>query len=105
MQKTSNRPKPLYPAIKEPRPDTRLFVRLPPTHIAKNMDAYAILSNLRSRLGESSKLLKGVQSIKTGFALIPSSPDALAAMEAQKETISSFFDTCLIEHSSHWISY
>ncbi|KAI9035565.1 uncharacterized protein KD926_003225 [Aspergillus affinis] len=87
------------------QPDSRLFVRLPPNHLAKNMDAYAIYTSLRSHLGANNKVLKGVQSIKTGFALLPSSPETLAALEAQKEAISTFFTTCQIERSSRWISY
>ncbi|EED20794.1 conserved hypothetical protein [Talaromyces stipitatus ATCC 10500] len=38
--------------------------------------------------------LKEVQATKTGFALCPSSPEALLALEAQKETISAFFVNC-----------
>lgn len=103
--KKTGKPKPLNSTAKEELPDTRLFVRLSPSHPAKNMDAYAICSSLRSRLGENNKLLKGVQSIKTGFALIPSFPDTIGALEAQRETITSFFVTCQIERSSRWISY
>ncbi|EED15803.1 conserved hypothetical protein [Talaromyces stipitatus ATCC 10500] len=36
----------------------------------------------------------------TGFALCPSSPEALLAFEAQKEIISAFFINCQIERSS-----
>ena len=102
--KKTGKPKPLKTETEAP-PDTRLFVRLSPNHLAKNIDAFAICSSLRSRLGENSKLLKGVQSIKTGFALTPSSPDTLGALEAQRETISSFFAHCQIERSSRWIAY
>jgi hypothetical protein len=45
------------------------------------MDAYAIYTSLRSYLGPDNKVLKGVQSIKTGFALLPASLEALAALE------------------------
>ncbi|EED14456.1 hypothetical protein TSTA_106660 [Talaromyces stipitatus ATCC 10500] len=38
--------------------------------------------------------LKEVQAIKTGFALCPSSLEALLALEAQKEIISTFFVNC-----------
>ncbi|KAI9039460.1 reverse transcriptase [Aspergillus affinis] len=96
--------KTIIPALNQ-QPDSRLFVRLPPNHLAKNMDAYAIYTSLRSHLGANNKALKGVQSIKTGFALLPLSPEALAALEAQKEAISTFFTTCQIERSSRWISY
>jgi hypothetical protein len=95
--KTSTRPKTPAPSQ---RPDTRLFVRLPPTHITKNMDAYAIYTRLRSHLSPDSKALKGVQSIKTGFTLLPASPEALSALEAQKETISTFFNNYQIKRNS-----
>jgi hypothetical protein len=58
-------------AAKLPSPDNRLFVRLPENHLAKSMDAFAIYTSLRSHLDTNGKLLKGVQSIKTGFALLP----------------------------------
>jgi hypothetical protein len=45
------------------------------------MDVFAIYNSLRTKLGENSKVLKGVQTIKTGFALLPASPDALSALE------------------------
>ncbi|KAI9034980.1 uncharacterized protein KD926_004861 [Aspergillus affinis] len=69
------------------------------------MDAYAIYTSLRSHLGTNNKTLKGVQSIKTGFALLLLSPEALAALEAQKEAITTFFTNCQIERNSRWISY
>ncbi|KAI9043863.1 FAD-binding oxidoreductase [Aspergillus affinis] len=62
--------------------------------LLKNIDAYAIYTSLRSYLGANNKVLKGVQSIKTGFALLLSPSETLAALEAQKEIISIFFDTC-----------
>jgi hypothetical protein len=49
------------------------------------MDAFAIYDSLRTNLVKNSKVLKGVQSIKTGFALLPASPDALSALEALEE--------------------
>ena len=104
-QQTSNKLKTPTSAIKQQPPDYRLFVRLPDDHGARNMDAYAIYTSLRSQLGIDNKLLKGVQPTKTGFALCPTSPEALPALEAQKETISAFFNNCLIERSSRWVSY
>jgi hypothetical protein len=92
-------------ATKLPPPDNRLFVRLPENHLAKSMDAYAIHTSLRFHLGTNGKLLKGVQSIKTGFALLPASIEALPALEAQKEAVAAFFKDCQIERSSRWISY
>jgi hypothetical protein len=71
MKKTDNKPRSLNNSVKETVLDTRLFVSLPLNYIAKDMNAFAIYSSLCTRLGENSKLLKGVQSIKTGFALTP----------------------------------
>ncbi|EED11782.1 conserved hypothetical protein [Talaromyces stipitatus ATCC 10500] len=90
---------------KQSLPDHRLFVRLPPNHVARKMDTYAIFSSLWSQLGTNSNALKEVQMIKTGFALCPTSKEALLTLEAQKEVISTYFGDCQIEQSSHWISY
>ncbi|KAI9046080.1 uncharacterized protein KD926_006027 [Aspergillus affinis] len=96
--------KTIIPTLNQ-QPDSRLFVRLPPNHKAKNVDAYAIYTSLRSHLGTNNRVLKGIQSIKTGFALLLTSPETLAALEAQKDAISVFFTNCQIERSSRWISY
>ena len=93
------------PAPKRPGPDRRLFVRLADSHRAKYMQAYAIYSSLRAKLGSNGTALKEVQSTKTGFALCPSSPEALAILEAQKESILDFFGECHVERSSHWVSF
>jgi hypothetical protein len=69
------------------------------------MEAYAIYSSLRAKLGSNGIALKEVQSTKSGFALCPSSPEALATLEAQKESILDFFGECHVERSSHWVSY
>jgi hypothetical protein len=90
---------------KQPAPDNRLFVRLPNSHLARGMQAYAIYSSLRAELGPNGPLLKEVQPTKTGFALCPSSPNGLPALEAQKETISAFFGDCQVEQGTRWVSY
>ncbi|EED14531.1 hypothetical protein TSTA_107380 [Talaromyces stipitatus ATCC 10500] len=82
------------PLVKQPLPDIWLFVCLPANHAARKMEAYAIYSSLQSQLNLNSVALKEVQAIKTGFALCLSSPEALLALEAQKETISAFFVNC-----------
>ena len=69
------------------------------------MDAFAIYTSLRSHLETNEKLLKNVQAVKTGFALLPVSTDALPPLEAQKDAIAAFFKDCQIEWSSRWISY
>ncbi|EED22450.1 conserved hypothetical protein [Talaromyces stipitatus ATCC 10500] len=92
------------PLVKQPLPDNQLFVRLPADHAARKMEAYAIYSSLQSQLNSNSLALKEVQATKTGFALCPSSPEALLTLEAQKEIISAFFVNCQIERSSQWVS-
>jgi hypothetical protein len=69
------------------------------------MQAYAIYSCLRAQLGSNGPALKEVQPTKSGFAICPSSPEALATLEAQKETILAFFGECHVERGSHWVSY
>ncbi|EED19003.1 hypothetical protein TSTA_023380 [Talaromyces stipitatus ATCC 10500] len=93
------------PLVKQPLPDNWLFVRLPADHAARKIEAYAIYSSLRSQLNSNSSALKEVQATKTGFALCPSSPEALLTLKAQKEIISAFFVNCQIEHSSRWVLY
>jgi hypothetical protein len=93
------------PGPKRPGPDNRLFVRLPESHKARNMEAYAIYSSLRAKLGSNGSALREVQPIKTGLALCPSSLEALGVLEAQIETIRAFFVECHVERSSHWVSY
>jgi hypothetical protein len=92
---------------KEPTPDNRVFVRLPNSHKARDMQGYAVLSSLRAKLGADGPLLKDVQATKTGFALCPASPDALKALEARRDTLAEFFgqDQCLLERGSRWVSY
>ncbi|EED22497.1 hypothetical protein TSTA_059950 [Talaromyces stipitatus ATCC 10500] len=93
------------PLMKQPPPDNWLFVRLLADHAARKMEAYTIYSSLWSSLNLNSLALKEVQATKTGFALCPSSPEALLTLEAQKEIISAFFVNCQIERSSRWVSY
>ena len=90
---------------KESGPDNRLFVRLPDRHQARNMQGYAILTSLRAQLGPDASLLKEVQATKTGFALCPTSPNDLKALEAKSNLISTFFGGCQVDRGSHWVSY
>jgi hypothetical protein len=90
---------------KQLAPDNRLFVRLPNAHPARDMQAYAIYASLRTQLRSNGSVLKEVQPTKTGFALCPSSPNGLSALEAQKEAISTFFGDCQVESGTRWISY
>ena len=99
-------PKPSLPKkgpLKKPTPDNRLFVRLPNGHEARQLHGYLILVKLRNLLGPG--LLREVQATRTGFALCPTSPDALKSLEDKRGAISDFFGGCLVERGSHWVSY
>lgn len=100
---TARAPKKTPP--KETTPDNRLFVRLPNSHAARDMQGYAVLTSLRANLGSDGPLLKDVQTTKTGFALCPTTPNALEALETRKDIITGFFGQCLVERSPHWVSY
>jgi hypothetical protein len=91
--------------LKAPAPDNRLFVRLPDGHQARDMQGYAILTSLRAQLGPDGSLLKEVQATKTGFALCPTSPNDLKALEAKGNLISTFFGGCQVDRGSPWVSY
>ena len=51
------KPKPA-PKLVRPRPDTRLFIRISPTHPARKAGSFAILTALCEALGPNSKHLK-----------------------------------------------
>jgi hypothetical protein len=87
-------------------PDSRLFVRLPTTHHARSFPGYAILTKLRASLGNASHYLREVQTVKTGFALCPTTPTDLPALEACIPAITSFFgEDSYVEKASNWTSY
>jgi hypothetical protein len=90
---------------REPAPDNRLFVRLPNSHAARDLQGYAVLTSLRAHLGPDGPLLREVQTTKTGFALCPASPDALKTLESRKDAIHGLFGDCLVERGSRWVSY
>ena len=79
---------------KEPTPDNCLFVRLPNTYPIRTLQDYAITTSLRAKLGPDGLLLKEVQTIKSGFALCPTTLDALKTLEARKDDIQTFFRDC-----------
>lgn len=87
-------------------PDSRLFVRLPATHQARSFPGYAILTKLRASLGDAGHYLREVQTVKTGFALCPTAPTDLPALEACIPAITSFFgEDSHVEKASNWTSY
>ena len=98
------KPKPA-PRLVRPRPDTRLFIRISPTHPARKAGSFAILTALREVLGPNSKHLKEAQEVKSGYALCTGSQESLTALETKIPIISSVITDCTIERQPHWITY
>lgn len=95
------------PKLKEAaKPDNRLFIRLPHSHQARLLSSYTILTKLRASLGEKGKHIKDIQATKTGFALQPSSTEAVPILEPHFPDITRLFgENCYIEKATNWISY
>ncbi|EED21567.1 conserved hypothetical protein [Talaromyces stipitatus ATCC 10500] len=83
---------------------------LPPSHPPSGLEQLTYATITQYTPVKSTPTTHSKAPIKkpmplTGFALCPSSPEALLAFEAQKEIISTFFVNCQIERSSQWVSY
>lgn len=91
-------------AIKPPQ-DTRLFIRLSPTHPARAAGAYAMLTALKHNLKEDAHLIKEVQETKSGFALCTRSVKALETLEKHSSTFANLITDCKIEKQPNWVSY
>ena len=87
------------------RPDTRLFIRVGPDHASRQAGQFAVLTALKTLLGDNSSLLNEVQEVKTGFALCTGSLDALAKLETYSEAISRAFTDSIVERQPNWTSY
>lgn len=100
-------PETLPPLLRgrQPRLETRLFVRLAPEHKARKAGGFAILCALRDKLGEQGRLLKEVQPTKTGYALCTGSLEGLAALETHAELITQSFGDCKVERQDKWTTY
>jgi hypothetical protein len=87
------------------RPDTRLFVCLRLFHKARTAGAYALLTALKSRLGEQATLLKEVQAVKSEFALCTNSLEDLTALEKSIVLIGQSIGDYTIERQTKWTTY
>jgi hypothetical protein len=87
------------PAAKAPisRPDTRLFVRISPTHPARAAGSFVVFTGLKGSLGPNAHLLKEVLEVPSGFALCTSSLENLAALQLHTELISNSIADCQVE--------
>ena len=87
-------------------PDNRLFVRLPEDHALRGVSAYDIQSDLNKAL--EKKLVKEVQTTRTGLALCPLSSESSDSLEAYIPQIAALFceqGHCVVEKATNLISY
>jgi hypothetical protein len=87
------------------RPDTRLFVRIGPSHPARAAGSFALLTALKQALGTDAPLLKEVLTIPSGYALCTSSPKDLAALIQHSTLIGNKISDCRVERPQPWIIY
>jgi hypothetical protein len=87
------------------RPETRLFLRVGPSHQTRQLGSFALLQALKRELGDDAHILKEVQSIKTGFALCTDSLADLSTLEGHKERLSLGIQDCTIERREEWTTY
>ena len=88
------------------RPDTRLFVRMSPSHPARAAGSFAILTGLKKALEVDAPLLKEVLAIPSGYALCTSSSQDLAALTQYSTLIANTLsNNCLVERPQPWITY
>jgi hypothetical protein len=87
-------------------PDNRLFVRLPENHVLRTVSPYSIQNDLNKALG--TKLVKEIQTTRTGFALCPLSPETEASLTALIPKITALFcekGPCVVEKATNLVSY
>lgn len=86
--------------------DNRLFVRVSAGHPALHMSPYAVMLQINNHLKE--KLVREVQSIKTGFTICPVSKTAqetLFVRMGEIETFLSYQGQCKVEKPTSHIAY
>jgi hypothetical protein len=88
-----------------PRPDTRLFIRIDTNHPARKAGPFAVFTALKEKLGLDSKLLQEVQEVKSGFALVTGSLEALTALELRAPEIRDQIENCIVERQPLWTTY
>lgn len=99
------RPKSKTPQ-KTSSPDNRLFVRLPENHVLRAVSTYSIQNDLNQALGK--KLVKEVQTTRTGLALCPASSAPEDSLEASIPQITTLFHEkgpCIVEKATNLVSF
>ncbi|GKT61205.1 putative reverse transcriptase [Colletotrichum tofieldiae] len=84
--------------------DLRIFARLPPESPLRNERAYDIYIFVREKLSpQAREALKGIDHVKTGLALLPSSADGTKVLLDNREQIATLLQAEAIEQRDTWI--
>jgi hypothetical protein len=76
------------------RPDTRLFFKLGPNHLAREAGSFTLLTALKTTLRAYAHLLREVLEVPSSFALYINSLEALAALEKHFKLITASVKNC-----------
>lgn len=95
-----NRP---APAKQVPLKDLHIFARLPPDSRLRNEKAYDLYAFLREKLpAPAREALKGINHIRTGLTLLPSSPKGAKVLLDHKSQITTLLKAHIIEQRDIW---
>ncbi|KZL71882.1 endonuclease reverse, partial [Colletotrichum incanum] len=84
--------------------DLRIFARLPPESPLRNERAYDIYIFVREKLSpQTREALKGIDHVKTGLALLPSSADGAKVLLDNGEQIAALLQAQAVEQRDTWI--
>jgi hypothetical protein len=86
-------------------PDTRLFIRIRPEHLACATGLFTLLTGLKNTLREHAHLLKEVLSVNSRFALCADSIESLAALELHIGEMTKAISDCKIKRQAPWTTY
>ncbi|GKT43653.1 uncharacterized protein ColSpa_03834 [Colletotrichum spaethianum] len=109
LNRRQDKPKLTKQAAKQARnqaasKDLRVFARLPPDNPLRNERAYDIYAFVRENLSpQAREALKGIDHVKTGLALLPSSADGAKALLENREQIAALLQAQAVEQRDTWI--
>lgn len=84
------------------RINNRLFIRLGLEYPARKAGSFAILIIFKRRLGLDTSLIKEVQEVSSGYALVTSN---LEKLQSYSEEIAKIFTDCTIKRATNWTIY
>lgn len=94
------------PPRQETQRDSRLFVRLHPSHPFRQLSSYAILDVLKN--AGFPKEIREVQIVNSGLALCPATPTTRTVLVTRIQEIQNLFSSagdCLVEEAHNLKSY